>query len=194
MEVLMFWGRTTMPRPRFIAAASTVSTVAGLTALLGVPGAAASTALTWKECAPAVECAKLAVPLDWQHGRKQTIEISLARRPATGDKLGTIVYLPGGPGDSGVQQLRASQRVAPEVAERFDVISLDPRGVNESSPIKCDPALIGDIPDVNPDTGAKYADVLAHSRKLADSCRERTGDTIDHVDSADVARDVDALR
>jgi pimeloyl-ACP methyl ester carboxylesterase len=167
--------------------------VAGIAALLVVPSAAARPALTWKECAPSVTCAKLAVPLDWRYGGKP-IEISLARRAATGDKIGTLVYLPGGPGDSGVQQLRNQQRVAPEVAERFDVISLDPRGVNESIPIKCDPALISGIPDVNPDTGAKYADIVAYSKKLADSCRERTGETIDHIDSADVARDVDALR
>lgn len=179
-----------MPRARLAAA---VSTVAGVAALLVVPSAAASPALTWKECAPGVTCAKLTVPLDWWHGNK-TIEISLARRAATGDKIGTIVYLPGGPGDSGVQQLRNQPRVTPEVAERYDVVSLDPRGTNDSNPVRCDPALTGALPDVNPDTGAQLADVLAFSGKLAASCRERSGDIIDHIDSADVARDVDALR
>ncbi|MBP2326338.1 pimeloyl-ACP methyl ester carboxylesterase [Kibdelosporangium banguiense] len=182
-----------MSRLRLAAAVSTVSIAAGVTALLVVPSAAASPALTWKDCAKDVQCATLTVPLDWRRGGA-TIGISLARRAATGNKIGTIVYLPGGPGDSGVQQLKAGPKVSPEVAERFDVISLDPRGVNESSPIRCDPAVIGGIPDVNPDTGAKYADIMAYSRKLADSCQARTGDTINHIDSADVARDVDALR
>jgi pimeloyl-ACP methyl ester carboxylesterase len=179
-----------MLRLRFAAA---MSTVAGVAALLVVPSAAASPALPWKECAPDVTCAKLAVPLDWRHGGK-TIEISLARRAATGKKIGTIVYLPGGPGDSAVEQLKQRPRVTDDVAARYDVIGLDPRGTAGSDPIRCDPALVREMTDVNPDTGVRYADVVARSRKLADSCRSHSSEVINHIDSADVARDVEALR
>lgn len=178
-----------MPLMRSVAA---VSTVVGVAALLVAPGAQASQALRWENCGTGVTCAWLTVPIDWRRGG-DTIEIRVARRATEGKKLGTIIYLPGGPGDSGVQQLKRP-KVTEHLAARFDVVSLDTRGTNESSPIRCDPDLLANQPDVNPDTGAQLADSVAYSRDVARSCRLRSGDIIDHIDSADVARDVDALR
>jgi pimeloyl-ACP methyl ester carboxylesterase len=195
MVVRMFSGEgQDMPLLRSIAAASTV---AGLAALLVAPSAQAGQALQWEDCGTGVKCAWLTVPIDWRRGG-ETINVRVARRAAEdktgGKKLGTIIYLPGGPGDSGVQQLKQQPRVTDQVAARFDVVSLDPRGTNESSPIRCDPALLADQPDVNPDTGAQLTTALTYSRDVEKSCRSRSGNIIDHIDSADVARDVDALR
>ncbi len=172
-------------------AVALVSTV--VCSVLVAPAAQASS-LAWKEnCALGVDCAKLSVPVDWAHGGA-TMEVSLARRKASGARIGTIVYLPGGPGDSGVGQVTAGPRVSPVAASRFDVIGIDPRGTNDSNPVKCDADLVNTMPDLNPDTGARYADVLAYSRKLGESCRAASGDIVDHLDSRNVARDVEALR
>ncbi|ALG11000.1 hypothetical protein AOZ06_32620 [Kibdelosporangium phytohabitans] len=165
-----------------------------LAATVTVPLSAQAATLEWGECEiPAVEgvqCARLKVPADWATGRGE-FELPLARRTApAGQRLGTIVYLPGGPGDSGVNQLRGGNKVTTAVAARFDVVTLDPR----SNAVRCDPALASAPPDVNPDTGARLANVVEYSRKLAATCRQGTGDVLDHLDSRDVAKDVEAIR
>jgi pimeloyl-ACP methyl ester carboxylesterase len=169
--------------------------VSTMAAAVTVPAAGAESApLKWGPCKEnaEVECAILQVPIDWARGGK-TIGIQLARRPASdrAKRIGTLVYLPGGPGDSGVSQLTQGLRTTPEVQARFDVVSLDPRGTNRSSPVKC---AAGPVPSVDPDTGVKFADVLAYSKNAAESCRAGTGELIDHLDSVSVAQDVDAIR
>ncbi|MET0136633.1 MAG: alpha/beta hydrolase [Kibdelosporangium sp.] len=170
--------------------------------LLTAPGVHARPghqAISWAPCqeAPAnkeVQCGTLRVPVDWSRADGPAFDVHLARRPAKADRVGTVVYLPGGPGDSGVNRLLGGSPVSDELAARYDVVSLDPRGTNRSSPIKCDAALVAEPANVDPDRGARFADVLAYSGKLGDSCREHTGELIDHVDSRNVARDVEALR
>ncbi|MCE7012155.1 hypothetical protein LWC34_56505 [Kibdelosporangium philippinense] len=93
-----------MPRLRLIAAVSTVA----LAVSLVVPSSAqAATTLAWVDCPKKgdvepprdVRCATLKVPADWVTGRGE-ITLQLARKEATGEKIGTVIYLPGGPGDS----------------------------------------------------------------------------------------------
>jgi pimeloyl-ACP methyl ester carboxylesterase len=169
--------------------------VALSTVAVGSARADTAAALDWQPCGDNVQCATLQVPIDWSRGGA-TIGIALARRMATDPaaRIGTIVSLPGGPGDSGVNQVLRGWPVTPDVAARFDVVSLDPRGTNRSSPVLCDKALVDAPPNVDPDMGARFADVRAYSQKLGDSCRKLTGDLVYHMDSGDVARDVDAVR
>lgn len=157
--------------------------------------AAAALAPAWRECGPEVDCAAVTVPIDYAHPDTGTIEVAVARIRATGRKQGTIVYLPGGPGDSGVDRLLSASPVVPaRVAEHFDVVSFDPRGTNRSHPIVCDAALLAHPPNVVPDAGARLADVQDWARALGDDCRAHTGPLVDHVDSVSVARDIDAVR
>ncbi|WP_168211208.1 alpha/beta hydrolase [Actinosynnema sp. ALI-1.44] len=185
-------------RMRLRGQVSTVVFTVAVACALVVPSSAQAATLEWGECRqPAtagVQCARLRVPVDWATGRGG-FELALARRQApAGQRIGTVVYLPGGPGDSGVDQLRGGTKVSPAVAARFDVVTLDPRGTTGSSPVRCDPALVSAPPNVNPDTGGRLTQVVEYSRKLAASCRAGTGDVLDHIDSSDVARDVEAVR
>jgi len=171
--------------------------------------AAEPAALTWTPCAPsgpgptpppaaaAVECASLAVPIDWSRPAGGGIEVAVARRKATGPgtRIGTLVIMPGGPGNSGVSNLMGPLQVTPEIAARFDLVSFDPRGTNRSHPIVCDAGLVARImTDATPDAGRTLADVTAFSRRLSGSCRKHSGPLIDHIDSVSTARDIDALR
>lgn len=178
-----------------------VALAAVLIAGSGVAGAgtaAAEPALDWRPCQEntEVECAELTVPIDWARPSKGTIEVAVARKRASEPdaRIGTLVYLPGGPGGSGVSALVGTGVLTPEIAERFDVVSFDPRGTNRSHPVLCSADLVAAAPEVVPDAGARLAEVTAYSRRLGRDCREHTGPLIDHVDTVSVARDMDALR
>jgi pimeloyl-ACP methyl ester carboxylesterase len=134
------------------------------------------------------------VPIDYAHPDDGTIEVAVVRQKATGKREGTLVFMPGGPGGSGVDRVLDGNVVPAAVAARFDVVSFDPRGTNRSHPIECDANLVANLPNVIPDAGARLADIQDYARELGDSCREHTGPLLDHVDSVSVARDIDALR
>ncbi|OLF15833.1 alpha/beta hydrolase [Actinophytocola xanthii] len=175
-----------------LTAAAVGATLAAATTAAAAPG------VSWGPCPDdpedtEVRCASLTVPLDWANPSGDTIEIALARRAGT-NPIGTLFFLPGGPGDSGVNRLLRGDPVPSEIADRFDVVSFDPRGTNRSNPVVCDADLVRTMPDANPEAGATLADVRDYARALGASCREHTGALVDHVDSASVARDVDAVR
>lgn len=158
--------------------------------------ATAETTVDWQPCneTTTVECATITVPIDYAHPATGTIDVAIARTKATGKKQGTLVFMPGGPGDSGVNRLLGGNVVPAAVAERYDVVSYDPRGTNRSHPVLCDANLLGNLPNFVPDTGAQLADIQNYARDLGASCRENTGPLIDHIDNVSVARDIDSIR
>ncbi|HEX6352352.1 alpha/beta hydrolase [Actinophytocola sp.] len=153
--------------------------------------------LDWQACSenPAVQCGTVTVPIDYAQPRTGTIEVAVARKPATDParRIGALFVLPGGPGGSGVEEMLYGT-VPPEIAARFDLVSFDPRGTNRSNPVVCDADLLARMPSLVPEMGATLASVKQYSRALGDSCRARTGPLIDHVDSVSTARDIDTIR
>ncbi|GAA4618957.1 alpha/beta hydrolase [Saccharopolyspora hordei] len=167
---------------------------AGATLGAAVP-AVAEPALEWQPCPEnaEVQCATVPVPLDWEQPDGEQIEVAVARRPATGERLGTLVFMPGGPGGTGVDQLIAASPFSPELSERFDVVSYDPRGFGRSAPLQCDTELVSVMPDIRPGP-ERFAELQRYNQEVAADCRARSGPLIDHVDAVSVARDIDALR
>jgi pimeloyl-ACP methyl ester carboxylesterase len=170
------------------------ATITGATAAQAAP----PPGIDWQPCAEnaAVECSTITVPIDHARPSTGTIEVAVARRKATdpANRTGVLMYMPGGPGGSGVSRLLGGNPMPPAVAARFDVVSFDPRGTNRSNPVTCDADLLAEQPKTAPTRGVTLADVKAYSRALADSCREHTGPLIDHIDSVDYAYDIDAIR
>ena len=83
-----------------------------------------------------LECATLPVPLDHEDPDGETIDIALARVPATDpdERIGSLVFNPGGPGGSGIDFLSSAAVAVPtEISERFDLVGFDPRGVGAST-------------------------------------------------------------
>jgi pimeloyl-ACP methyl ester carboxylesterase len=85
-----------------------------------------------------------------------------------------------------------------EVRARFDLIGFDPRGIIGSTPLRCfdtlDDALATLAPMAFPVTRAEERVWVAADRALAQACAQRAGPIIDHMATADVARDLDLLR
>jgi len=155
--------------------------------------------LRWSSCSGG-QCAKLTVPVDYANPSGATIELAVLKVPASssGDRIGSLVVNPGGPGASGVDYARqAAQIASTTVRRRYDVVGFDPRGVAASVPLDClsDPDLDEFLAmDPTPDDSAEEATFLAQARKLAAGCQAGGGALLAHLSTEDVARDADILR
>ncbi|WP_370967938.1 alpha/beta hydrolase [Amycolatopsis sp. cg9] len=176
-------------------------TAAATTAVLGSLFAAPASAaqpVDWKPCAdaPDVDCGTVTVPIDWGHPDRGTTTIALARRKATDPqaRIGSVLMDPGGPGGAGAGEVKAGWTLSAEVTKRFDTVGFDPRGVGDSTQIKCGlDELIADHPKV-PANQAEFEQLAQYNRKLGESCARLTGPLARFGDTASVARDMDAIR
>jgi pimeloyl-ACP methyl ester carboxylesterase len=160
----------------------------------------------WQDCHPEAgpnfECATVRVPLDHDRPRGRPISLALVRLPAAdrGGKIGSIFLNPGGPGGSGVDFVLGIGPLlfSDEVRARFDLVGFDPRGIVRSSPLICfrtlEEALSVLPPFVFPTTPEEEALVEGLDGTLNSACQQRGGAIIDHMATADVARDLDLLR
>ena len=158
--------------------------------------------LSWKSEGNRIDTTKVIVPLDWSDPGGETIEIAIARHHAKGEKLGSLLINPGGPGGSGFDYVRdyAQYVVSTEVLERYDIIGFDPRGVNHSTPVVCytdgaqrDQWLYGTY-DAAYGTQAWVDELTARAADYTAACEENTGPLLAHIDAASVARDMDVIR
>ena len=142
----------------------------------------------------------MAVPLDDAHPAGSTIGIALARHRADApNPIGTLVFLPGGPGDSGVAALPNDVAAVPAgVRDRFDLVGFDPRGIGESDAVRCSSgtgsAPPDQLPDPVPTTPAARAALLTADREYAQGCAQQNGVLLRHVGTAAAVRDLERLR
>ena len=160
--------------------------------------------VAWSACVGGLECGSVDVPLDYTHPSGRTIAIAVARRRADdpSHRIGSLVINPGGPGDSGIDDLPVELRVlTPALLAHFDIVSFDPRGVGRSAPIHCQagghsasPAEAGALPDPVPQTAPERQALLAADQAYASACEKYSGDLLPFVGTVDVARDLDRVR
>ncbi|WP_207926698.1 alpha/beta fold hydrolase [Actinocrispum wychmicini] len=119
----------------------------------------------------------------------------MARRKATGERIGVLLTNPGGPGDSGVDfVLRAPTYFSPDVQARFDIVGFDPRGIKRTHPITCSPDVLARQPSAYPRDQAEFDRIAAYNRTLRKDCQARTGPVYDHLDTLSTVQDMDAIR
>lgn len=145
-----------------------------------------------------LQCARVTVPVDYDDPDGDTAQIAISRSRATGEKTGSILLNPGGPGASGLRL--GGLGIGTELGEHFDVVGFDPRGIGASTPtVKCEtgPELDADRAS-NDDLDNSPAGIEkqeADTRKDVDKCVERTGkDFLAHVGTHEVVRDMDVIR
>ncbi|MGW5847677.1 alpha/beta hydrolase [Streptomyces sp. NPDC055254] len=166
--------------------------------------------LTWTRCGE-LQCATLTVPMDYAHpkdGRTFTLPLAKAVTADPTRRIGSLVFNPGGPGESGVDQLKSGAQASfgERTRDRFDIVSFDPRGVAGSKPaIDCgssDPAAedqpisgAGDTStSLYPKTDAERRAELTNAEHQTAACKARSGAILPHVGTLDAARDMDVLR
>jgi pimeloyl-ACP methyl ester carboxylesterase len=151
----------------------------------------------------AFQCATAVVPLDYDRPKGRQITVALARLPASdpGRRIGSLFLNPGGPGGSGVDMVLQGGPFlfSDEVRARFDLVGFDPRGIMRSTPLRCyetlDEALADWLtPFPFPVTREEERIWVRSDRAVARACAERGGPILDHMSTANVARDMDLLR
>ena len=184
--------------------------VLALTSVLGSVGPAAVAAasppkISWSTCYRSFgpfECGTVQVPLDYSDPGGATISIAVLRLPAgdTTRRIGSLFINPGGPGGSGVDfaLFAAPFLFSSEVRARFDIVGFDPRGVARSTALRCfgTPRQWAPyfVPFAFPSNAEEEAAWEAADLYLDAACAQRGGRIIDHMATADVARDLDMLR
>ncbi|WP_217242031.1 alpha/beta hydrolase [Streptomyces sp. AC555_RSS877] len=165
--------------------------------------------IDWQDC-PAdwnlekpIQCGYVTVPLDYAKPYGKQIKLAVDRIGNTGTKeerLGALVYNPGGPGGSGLRFPRRVTTKAPvwaNTAKAYDFVGFDPRGVGKSAPISCaDPQEFVKAPKMDPVPDSE-ADKLAQrklAREYAEGCYERSGEMLPHMTTPNTARDLDVIR
>ncbi|MFD0855059.1 alpha/beta fold hydrolase, partial [Actinomadura adrarensis] len=92
------------------------------------------------EAIPGAECGTVTVPLIRSapdQGRITVAYALLRHRDRSRPAKGTVVANPGGPGDSAMAMASAYAKLYAPLLADHDLLLVDPRGVNKSSPINC---------------------------------------------------------
>lgn len=144
-----------------------------------------------------LECGRVTVPLDYDDPAGPTASLALSRSAATGERIGSMLVNPGGPGASGLSTAGVAQGT--DVASSFDVVGFDPRGIGASTPaVRCDTPAEFDAEraDLDVDTSpAGIAETERENQDYATRCADRNDPyLLAHMTSADVARDMDVIR
>ncbi|MFD5146759.1 alpha/beta hydrolase [Streptomyces sp. NPDC058401] len=154
----------------------------------------------WHRCSadqPAsYECASIKVPLDYRRPSGRTLDLAISRVRSTNPakRHGILLMNPGGPGGTGLDLPLALGEVFPaEVAEQFDLIGFDPRGVGASSPISCGLADSEQGID-RPYRPGSFPSDVAWARNIAEKCREKAGSVLPYITTRNTARDMDTIR
>lgn len=146
------------------------------------------------------QCGKISVPVDYGKPDGDAATLALIRFPATGQKIGSLIINPGGPGESGIEAASGIVEGLPrDMRERFDLVGFDPRGVGASTPsvwcnsdadndrLRADPQV-----DYSPEGVARIEN---ETKAFIQRCIDKMGpDFLANVGTANVAKDLDALR
>ena len=181
----------------------------------GRPSAGGS--VEWGPCAelpdtqmPAdAQCGEILVPLDYSKPDGARAKIAVARLPATGEKIGSLLLNFGGPGLTATDTMMDWIDYYPAVVrEHFDLVGFDPRGVGWSKPaVKCNSDAENDMDRAEPGTSitgitsavdnttSGVADEDKETEEYVRRCAEKThAELLANLGTVSVAKDMDRVR
>ncbi|WP_067824962.1 alpha/beta hydrolase [Actinomadura kijaniata] len=132
---------------------------------------------------PRAECGTLRVPLVRAHPEQGGVSVAYAvvrRRNASRPAAGTIAVNPGGPGDSPFALAAMYAQKFGGLLDDFDLLLVDPRGVNRSGPVDCGITRM-------PPTRDGFV-------RMIGECGGTLGPRSRGYTSAEIADDIDAVR
>lgn len=184
---------------------SSTSPSPGSSSTSAAPAAFTPAPLRWHACAasegptkPGYQCATLKVPIDPSKPGGTTIDLALDRRRATGQRTGSLLVNPGGPGEPVVSELPSLVGMfGQDLQSHFDIVGFDPPGVGHSHPITClsPPAYARYLhQDPVPPGPNPIGQAVAESKPFAEGCQAVSGAILPHVGTIDDARDMEYVR
>ncbi len=141
------------------------------------------------------------MPLDYDHPHGRTTTLAIAREKASDParRIGTLFVNPGGPGGSATGFVSyVAQHLGRRTRQRFDIVGVDPRGVGGSAELVChDPTPRGAPRQLHrpfPYTVGEIGRWLRFDAYLDHICAVHSSPILDHMSTADTARDMDLVR
>ena len=143
----------------------------------------------------------MSVPVDYNNPGGAQAKLAVIRVPATGQRIGSLLINPGGPGGSAIDMAAgiASDLQGSDITRDFDLVGFDPRGVGHSTPaLRCrtdaefDAYRREPMVDYSP---AGVAHIEQLNRQLAQQCVNRMGNEfLANTGTSSVVRDMDIVR
>jgi pimeloyl-ACP methyl ester carboxylesterase len=191
-------GGATSAAPPITPITPTTIKPAPTTTQVAPPTLPATDAIVWSSC-PAgstLQCGSVSVPVDYQHPLEASITLAVTRAPAldASHPAGSLVFNPGGPGESGNQILPVVLGLFPAaVRQHFDIVSFDPRGTGASDPLQCGtaPSALTSVVPVPSASGQPLPGAPAFTA-MAIACRQQPGVAL--IDTVNTAHDMDRIR
>ena len=156
--------------------------------------------LNWHSCDNGFSCTAFLVPIDYNNLDAGTFTLQAIVHPSTGGstKLGDLFVNPGGPGGSGIDYAyNADSIVSQSIDDNYDIVGFDPRGVNQSQPVRC----LTDSQEDNyiqsggsVQSASDLAQAEAQAKMFADTCWQKIGANLEHYSTLETAKDMDILR
>ncbi len=155
--------------------------------------------IAWEDCGGGFECADFEVPYDYDAPDGRVFLLPLIRRPARvpEQRIGSMLFNPGGPGGSGISFIKAAWLTMPApIADRFDLVGFDPRGQAGSTPsIDCVDDLGSFVAlDLTPSDTAQEQDIKDSMNAFVAGCAQRSGELLQYVGTDHIVQDIDHLR
>jgi pimeloyl-ACP methyl ester carboxylesterase len=182
-----------------LAAAASAGTITASAA--PKPAGPAVPVLDWKPCDDGFQCATARVPLTYSDPGGAQISIAVISHRATGpgSTLGWLFINGGGPAPQVSGMPSTYSNLPAAWREQYNIITFDPRGMGYSTQIRCFPTeaaenkLLGNLPPF-PVGAAQQAAYARAYAQLDARCVGDAGPLLDHDSTADIARDMNALR
>jgi pimeloyl-ACP methyl ester carboxylesterase len=158
--------------------------------------------LAWKTCDGDFQCATAQVPLDYRDPRGTTINIAVERHQATDSahRIGSLFINGGGPSEQLSNFTVVYKQLPSAWRARYDIVVFDLRGFGSSTAVRCFPTaeaeekFLSGAPIGFP-VGAKETSAWIRTWTGFDErCAKLNDGLLEHISTADAARDMDLLR
>ena len=154
----------------------------------------------WRACGQGNWCTDISVPLDYADpdGARITLAVRAVAPTAPDGTRPALLVNPGGPGSSATEFAPYIAGQLPrEVRAVFDIVGVDPRGVEDSSAVTCftGPQTTRWLrTDSSPDTQAEVTTLVRRAASIGRGCLRMSPAIARHVGSDSTVQDMDIVR